>query len=138
MVPTLERKIALLGQEIRELIEQNDHQFICDEDRLIYDYVWEHVKHWIAKNYPKHSEYSGDDIDKLVLSIIEHIVRERFLLRDSDFERIEYGNYRTSSLDEINTNETQDAGRDYAKSFRDNGQFGSYPIHDDYSEESDF
>lgn len=137
MEPTIERKIALLGQELRELIELNNHRFICDDERKIYEYVWEHVKSWIAKNYPEQSKYSDGDIGNLIIKILEYVVRERFLLRDSDFDHVVYDDNRTSSLDEANTHETQDGARSYAKSFRDNGQFGSYPIHDDYSEEGD-
>ena len=37
----------------------------------------------------------------------------------------------------INTNENKYGDKHFGTSFRDNGPFGSLPLYDDYSEESD-
>lgn len=125
------RSLVLLGLSLHELMKINGDCHIVDLHGKAHDYVVNEVLGWLQKRYPTQENFSEEVIHKT----IKYLITQNLLTNEDEFAQTE--NYH-SDLYIINTNEKKYADKHIGTSFRDNGSFGSLPLYDDYSEESDF
>lgn len=132
------RSLVLLGSSLRELIEMNGSTSLCDEHGKLLDYINDKIAKWVKENYPDRKHIlSENEIARLVNEILEYIITEDLLARDIEVNRNQCNADYYSDLYLINTNENEYGDKHSGISFRDNGSFGSLPLYDDYSEESE-
>lgn len=132
------RSLVILGSELRELLEMNGHDSLCDENTKLHNYLTDKIIDWLKNNQTgRNTIYSEIEINELVIKILEYIIHNNLLARDTDFNGKHYATDYYSDLYLINTNENEYGDKHLGTSFRDNGSFGSLPLYDDYSEESD-
>ena len=125
------RELVLLGRSLHNLVEANGNCCIVDRHGKPHDYVVNEVFNWLKKIYPKQTDFP----EKIIFQTLEYLVTQNLLTIDGETSQ---GEDYYSDLYLINTNEKKYADKHLGTSFRDNGSFGSLPLYDDYSEESDF
>jgi len=132
------RSLVILGTDLRALIEMNGNTSVCDEHGKLHEYIAEKIAKWVKENY-RDRKYilTENEISRLVNEIIKYIITEKLLVRDIEVSghQCDLDNY--SDLYMINTNENEYGDKHSGTAFRDNGSFGSLPLYDDYSEESE-
>lgn len=134
----LYRSLVILGCNLRELIEINGHSSIYNKEGGLFDYLSERIIYWLEERYLNMvNSYSGEKIYKLVNEIMNFIIRKGLLARDTRGLKVGDAVDYYSDLHLINTNEKEYGDKYFGISFRENGSFGSLPLYDDYSEESD-
>ncbi|MFH7326659.1 hypothetical protein [Desulfurivibrio sp. C05AmB] len=132
------RSLVVLGGSLREIIEMNEHSSPFDEKGELHNYIREFIDSWLNEKYKDYCQkLSYVERKKLIDNIFEYILAEHLLLRDSDIKEKQHDYDYYSDLYLINTNENKYGGKYLGTSFRDNGPFGSLPLYDDYSEESE-
>jgi len=132
------RSLVLLGINLRDLVEMNGDSSLFDRNGKLLSYIRENVIFWVTQQSPNQKKIlSENELDELVYKVIDYITSNGLMARDIEVNENHIEKEYYSDLHLINTNENKYGDKHFGTSFRDNGPFGSLPLYDDYSEESD-
>ena len=132
-----EKLESLKGELERLRIIHKDKYLYDPKTSLFHKYVVGHVCEWMNTTYPNQDkEHSNEEIHQLIGEILNYIAHKINRRENSNYYKDLRGAFVNKKYT-INDKTPNEGAKYYAHSYRDNGQFGSFPTHDDYTEEGD-
>jgi hypothetical protein len=126
------RSLVLLGKSIYDLMQAKGHSNAIGSRGKPYVYIINEITEWLHTRYPDKSDFP----ELLIHETLHYLIRQNLLTDKDDYYSGENDEYY-SDIHIINTNENSYGDKYLGTSFRDRGSFGSLPIYDDYSEDSE-
>lgn len=126
------RSLVLLGNSIYDLMLANGDSNVVGSDGKPNKYIINEILKWLQSRYPDKNDFP----ELLIQKTLQYLENENLLTPEGDYKYEEGDDYYSDSHI-INTNESSYGDKYLGKSFRDRGSYGSLPLYDDYSEDSD-
>ncbi len=132
------KKNNLLCNGLAQLQREKHNDCLYDQKTsLFHGYAVKYIHKELERLYTSSfKKYPQNEIRQLVSNILHYAVGRKMIKKrrnywDSIFQAMQNKNHLLPG------NSPSDGSKHYAHSYRDNGEFGSFPTHDDYSEEGD-